>query len=138
MKHIIKNCLSVCLLGLLPVLPAQSDQAPKDGYPFPILSDLDDQVMKSYNLYFEVPEELRVLYVENFSLDIAAYNGEGRYGLPVPGTFIIDRQGVIRASFADTDYTKRMEPAAIIEALDKLDEPDRMPAGKSRVDAAPR
>jgi peroxiredoxin len=112
------------LVAVTPQTPDRSaGQIEKDGYPFPILSDLDDRVMKTYNLYFEVPEELRTLYVENFSLDIAAYNGEGRYGLPVPGTFIIDRQGIIRATFADTDYTKRMEPAAIIEALAALDKP---------------
>lgn len=41
-------------------------------------------------------------------------------GLPVPGTFVIDRQGIIRAAFADTDYTRRMEPAAIVEALSDI------------------
>lgn len=112
------------LVAVTPQTPSRSaGQIAKDAYPFPILSDLDDHVMKAYNLYFEVPEAVRNLYLQDFSLDIADYNGKGRYGLPVPGTFIIDRQGIIRATFADTDYTKRMEPAAIIEALAALDEP---------------
>jgi hypothetical protein len=38
----------------------------------------------------------------------------------VPGTFVIDGTGVIRAAFADTDYTQRMEPAAILAALEAL------------------
>ncbi|NIV31325.1 MAG: AhpC/TSA family protein, partial [Anaerolineae bacterium] len=53
-------------------------------------------------------------------LDLAAYNGAGRYELPVPGTFVIDSRGIVRAAFADVDYKKRMEPAAIIAALRAL------------------
>lgn len=106
------------LIAVTPQTPDRSlEQYRKDAYPFQILSDLDDSVMKAYNLYFVVPESLRSVYIQDFNLDIAAYNGNGRYGLPVPGTFVIDQQGIIRAVFADTDYTKRMEPAAIIEAL---------------------
>jgi len=112
------------LVAVTPQTPDRSaGQIKKDAYPFPILSDLDDAVMKAYNLYFEVPEALRNLYMKEFSLDITDYNGKGRYGLPVPGTFVIDRQGIIRAAFADTDYTKRMEPADIVAALAVLDEP---------------
>jgi len=40
--------------------------------------------------------------------------------LPVPATFVIDRDGVVRAAFADVDYRKRMEPAAILAALKGL------------------
>ena len=110
------------LIAITPQIPDRSlEQYKKDAYPFQILSDLDDSVMKTYNLYFEVPEALRSVYIQDFNLDIAAYNGKGRYGLPVPGTFVIDRQGIIRAMFADTDYTKRMEPAVIIEALAGLE-----------------
>ena len=106
------------LIAVTPQTPGRSlEQHKKNAYPFQILSDLDDSVMKAYNLYFEVPEALRSVYIQDFNLDIAAYNGNGRYGLPVPGTFVIDSQGIIQAVFADTDYTRRMEPAAIIEAL---------------------
>jgi len=50
-------------------------------------------------------------------LDLAEYNGAGRYVLPVPGTFVIDSRGIIRGAFAKTDYTQRMEPSAILEVL---------------------
>lgn len=109
---------------LIAVTPQQPDQSLKqvteDGYPFEILSDLDDTVMKDYNLYFEVSEELDAVY-RKMGLNLEAFNGEGRRGLPVPGTFVIDRNGVIRAAFADVDYTRRMEPAAVVEALKRLD-----------------
>lgn len=109
------------LVAVTPQTPDRSrGQIEKDAYPFHVLSDLDNRVMQAYNLYFEVPEALRMLYIEDFDLDIAEYNGEGRYGLPVPGTFVIDTQGIVRAAFADTDYRKRMEPAEIIRALTEI------------------
>lgn len=95
----------------------------KDGYPFEILSDLDDRVMKTYRLYFPVPIALSTLYRERLGLDLAEFNGPGRDGLPVPATFVIDRQGLVQGAFADTDYRKRMEPAAILDALAGLPTP---------------
>jgi peroxiredoxin len=50
----------------------------------------------------------------------APLNGPDRRVLPVPATFVIDGDGVIRAAFADVDYRQRMEPAAIIAALDQV------------------
>ena len=106
------------LIAITPQKPDKSkEQIEKAEYSFEILSDLDDSVMKSYNLYFEVPPELHELYMKRFGFDITDYNGKDRLGLPVPGTFVIGRDGVIRASFAKTDYKKRMDPRDIIDAL---------------------
>lgn len=109
------------LIAITPQTPDKSlEQVKKDGYPFEILSDLDDQVMKAYQLYWEIPPELNQVYQHSFGLDVAAFNGKGRHGLPVPGTFIIDQGGIVRAASADTDYKKRMEPADILAALKQL------------------
>lgn len=109
------------LLAVTPQLPDKSlEQVKKDGYPFPIVSDLDSSVSRDYRLWFEVPTELSEVYQRNFELDLAAYNGAGRYELPVPGTFVIDRDAVVRAAYSDVDYTKRMEPAEILKALKEL------------------
>ncbi len=109
------------LIAVTPQVPDQSrKQLEADGYPFEILSDLDDQVMQAYDLYFEVPADLSAVYQNRLDLDLADYNGPGRYVLPVPATFVIDTDGVIRAAFADVDYRQRMEPTAIVSALAKL------------------
>jgi peroxiredoxin len=112
---------------LLAVTPQRSDksreQVEKDGYGFEILSDLDERVIKAYRLYFEVSPDLGEVYRRVLSLDLAEYNGDGRYVLPVPATFVIDRRGVIRAAYADVDYRMRMEPAAILAALKAINRP---------------
>lgn len=106
---------------LIAVTPQQPDkslaQVEKDGYPFEILSDLDSRVMTAYNLMFEVPEEISELYKDRFSLDLAEYNGKGRYVLPVPATFVIDQTGTIQAAFVDTDYRQRVEPKQVLDIL---------------------
>ncbi|MGB5833604.1 MAG: hypothetical protein WBG92_16645 [Thiohalocapsa sp.] len=67
-----------------------------------------------------MPADLSEVYKEALSLDLAEYNGAGRYVLPVPATFVIDRNGVIRAAFVDLDYRQRVEPAEIVAALKTL------------------
>jgi peroxiredoxin len=106
------------LIAVTPQRPDKSkEQLEKAEYTFEVLSDLDDNVMKLYNLYFEVPQELHELYKNRFNFDITDYNGKNRFGLPVPGTFVIDQDGTIKAAYAKTDYKKRMEPEDIIKAL---------------------
>ena len=106
------------LIAVTPQRPDKSlEQLEKSEYTFEVLSDLDGSVMKSYNLYFEVSQELYELYKNRFNFDITDYNGKNRLGLPVPGTFVIDRDGIIKAAYAKTDYKKRMEPEDIIKAL---------------------
>ena len=109
------------LIAITPQTPDKSlEQFKQDGFPFPVLSDLDYKIIKSYNLLWEVSPELDAAYKHAFGLDVSNYNGNGRRGLPVPGTFVIDKKGIVRATFADTDYQKRMEPADILAALERL------------------
>ena len=107
------------LIAVTPQQPDKSlEQLKKDGFPFTILSDLDSRVMQAYELYFELDDELLAVYRKH-GLDIEAYNGAGRTVLPVPGTFVIGTDGRVIAMQAETDYTRRMEPAAILQALDR-------------------
>lgn len=109
------------IIAVTPQLPDKSlAQVKKDKFPFEILSDLDNKVMQDYKLYFVVPQKLNELYQRKFGLRLEEYNGQGRLGLPVPATLVINRAGVITAVFADIDYKKRMEPADILAALKKL------------------
>ena len=108
------------LISITPQKPGKSlQQLKKDKFPFDILSDLDSSVIKQYKLFFTLSPKLVTLY-KKFGINLEDFNGKGRNELPVPGTFVIDKKGIIRAAFANTDYTKRMEPRAIIDALKGL------------------
>ena len=43
-----------------------------------------------------------------------------RWVLPLPATYIIDRNGLVMLSYVDADHTTRLEPAEIITALTHL------------------
>jgi peroxiredoxin len=106
------------LIAVTPQTPDKSkEQIKRSEYTFEVLSDLDNSVMKAYNLYFEVPQELHELYRNRFGFDITDYNGKDRLGLPVPGTFVIGQDGIILSAYAKTDYKMRMEPEDILEVL---------------------
>lgn len=42
------------------------------------------------------------------------------YGIPHPGIFVIDGDGVIQAKFAEEDYRERPDPSLILDAVDAL------------------
>ncbi|WP_126454965.1 peroxiredoxin-like family protein [Sulfuriflexus mobilis] len=108
------------LITITPQKPDRSaQQIRKDDYSFEVLSDLDSKVMKAFRLYYELDPELNEVYLKH-GLDIAAYNGPGRTVLPVPGSFVIDKSGIVRAMHADTDYKQRMATSEIIKALKDL------------------
>ena len=72
-----------------------------------------------FGLTFALPDYLRVLYT-TFPLDLAEYNGDASWTLPMPARFVIDRQGVVRAAESDPDYTTRPEPEDTLATLRAL------------------
>jgi len=108
------------LIAVTPQTPDKSlPQINKNALTFEVLSDLDDEVMYLYKMYHRVDDELNEVYRKN-GIDIEAYNGAGRRVLPVPGTYIIDQNSVIRGVHADTDYKQRMEVSTILSILEEI------------------
>jgi peroxiredoxin len=81
----------------------------------PLLYDLDGSVMEAYKIAFTIPEYLQSGYQMFAGFPDA--NANTGWRLPVPATFVIDQQGVIRGRYVNADYTYRMEPAEILSAL---------------------
>lgn len=86
---------------------------------FELCSDEGNRVANEYGLVITVDEALRPLYLE-WGINIPEANGDDSYRLPVPATYVIDSSGRIRAAHVDKDYTRRMEPDAIVAALHAL------------------
>ena len=112
--------LGATLIGVSPETPDHSlTTKEKQALEFEVVSDSNNRVSRDYGLLFTVYESMRPLYLK-WGLDVPAYNGEDSWELPVPATYVIDRDRVVRAAHVDKDYTKRMEPRQIIEALRRL------------------
>jgi peroxiredoxin len=87
---------------------------------FRVLSDLDQVVMRAYEVQFTLAGDLEDLQVKVFQNDPREQNADHSRSLPVPATFVIDQGGVIRATFVSTDWRYRPEPADIIASLEAL------------------
>jgi peroxiredoxin len=83
---------------------------------FPLLSDAGNQVARQFGLIYRVPEYQQAIYKSVF-VNLPFTNGDDSWELPIPATFILERDGTVFAASANEDYTERPEPAAILRAL---------------------
>lgn len=86
---------------------------------FPVLHDPGNAVAGQYGLTYEFSDGFRELYT-GFGIDLAEYNGDDSWRLPIPARFIVDGDGVIRYAEADPDYMIRPEPEDTLEAVREL------------------
>ncbi|MBT5434139.1 MAG: redoxin domain-containing protein [Alphaproteobacteria bacterium] len=86
---------------------------------FPVLCDIDNDYALSLGLAVWFGEEIKPLLLE-LGIDLEEYQGNAGWVIPVPATFVLNRDGRIVARFANADFRKRMEPAAILETLKTL------------------
>lgn len=109
---------------LIAVSPQSPDntlsQQEKEGLRFQVLSDTNGLVAAFYNILFDVPSYIQEVMLHNFGLNLAEYNATDRWILPVPSTFMIDENGIIRSSYVNPDFMQRQEPHEILAQLRKL------------------
>ena len=108
------------LVAVSPETPDNSlSTTEKNELQFQVLSDQGNAVAREFGLVFSLPDALRPLY-EKFEIDIPNYNGDDSYEIPVPATYVIDQNRIVRFSFVSTDYTRRAEPAEVVAALQQI------------------
>ena len=87
---------------------------------FDILSDLDYGLALLFGIVFKFPDPIRDLYLR-IGIDRGARHGNRHaWLLPIPATYIVDRQGIITHANVDPDFRRRMEPSEIIKVLDNM------------------
>ena len=72
----------------------------KQAIPYPLLSDVDSEVIRAYGILNDQiqPGEMFL------------------YGIPYPGTYVTDQDGVVVAKFFHDTYKKRDSPELLIDA----------------------
>ena len=73
--------------------------------------------MKDYDVMFDVTKAYEEKIMSEFSIDIAKNNGRDVAHLPVPATFIINRDGIIVAVKFDPDYKNRASVKWMLQNL---------------------
>jgi peroxiredoxin len=82
-----------------------------------VLSDIDNGYALSVGLVMWLGEEVSSLY-QKFGLDIDRYQGNATWFVPIPATFVLDRNGMIIGRKVDPDFRHRMDIEEILRALD--------------------
>lgn len=109
------------LVAISPMLPDNSlSTVEKNALEFEVLSDTGNAVAREYGLVWRLPADLQEIYVNLWSILLPQVNGDDSWELPIPGTFVIGRDGGVRYAFVDPDYTRRAEPADVLAALQQV------------------
>lgn len=93
--------------------------AKKHHLTFSVLGDPGNQVAAKFGLVYTFPDDLRELH-KQFGIDFKRFYGDDTWQVPMPGRFILDSQGTIIHSDVHPDYTKRPEPADIVNILKSI------------------
>ena len=83
---------------------------------FQVLVDMDNGYAMSLNLVFWVGDEMRK-FMSEAGIDLAEFQGNESWMVPVPATFVVGKDGMIRERFVDPDYRKRMTVETMLAAF---------------------
>ena len=76
---------------------------------FRLLSDAQSSVARQFGLAYRVPEYQQEIYRRVF-VNLPFVNGDDCWELPIPATYVLNGDGIIRYSSVNPDYTDRPEP----------------------------
>jgi len=105
-------------------LVAISPQTEKQAYfmhdqhklAFPLLVDAHNEVARQFGLVYRVPEEQQTIYRRTF-VNLPFVNGDDSWELPIPATYVMDRDGSILFASVNEDYSERPEPSHVVSVL---------------------
>lgn len=112
------KALGAQLVAISPESPDSSLSAEQiKQLPFTVLSDQGAKVAATFGVAWEVPEFLLEHMRNDRQLDLEAINNGNNNILPIPATFILNKDGQVIWRYVDVDYRTRSEPKDILEAL---------------------
>jgi len=105
------------LVAVSPETPDNTlDTSEKNALAFDVLSDTEGRLADALGIRFELSPAIKALY-QKFGHDLPARNGDTRWSLPLPATYVVDKGGRIVLAHVDPDYRNRLDPARALEAL---------------------
>ncbi len=114
------EALGATLVAISPQTPDNSlSTSEKNQLKYEVLSDVGNKVANQFGLVFTLNPKLHELY-DKWGLTIPKFNGDDSWKIPIPATYVINTDGKVSYAFTDIDYTKRAEPADVIDNLKGL------------------
>ncbi len=112
------KALGASLVAISPQTPDNSlTMAEKNALDYSVLSDSGNTVARQFGIVYKLGEAMYEAQTNVFGVDLEKFNGDTSRELPLPGAFVLDRDGVIRFGQVFVDVSERVEPSAILDAL---------------------
>ena len=92
------------------VIPAEA------GGGFINLSDRGNEVARRFGLVYPLGDAIRNVY-RDFGIRLEELNADDSYEVPVPASYVVDREMRIRYAFASADLTDRAEPETLLKEV---------------------
>jgi peroxiredoxin len=115
------NKLGAQLVAISPETPDNTfSTAEKNDLAFMVLSDAKGKLADALGIRFELSPAVTAYFVRA-GHDLPARNGDDRWSLPMPATYVVEQGGRIAFAYVDPDYRKRFDPSAAVQALRSLE-----------------
>ena len=88
----------------------------ESGADIPVLTDLDSGYALELELAIKINDEKRNA-MTSAGWDIAPFQDNDNWILPIPATYVVGQDGLVKARFVDPDYRKRMAIEDLLAGL---------------------
>ncbi len=105
---------NAAVLALSPQMKDRREDVVMVG--FEDLCDQGNQVARSFGLVYPLGEEIAKIY-RGFGIHLTELNGDESLELPLPATYVVDRDATIRYAYTSGDISERAEPEELVEVL---------------------
>lgn len=92
--------------------------------PFPVLTDIDNGYALLLNLAIWLGPDLQKLLSGR---DLPNFHGNDAWMLPIPATFVVGTDGLVKARYVDPDFRRRMAIDDLIAAFAGVGSQERLP-----------
>lgn len=114
------HALGAELVAISPQTPDNSlSMAQKDSLQFYVLSDARGSVGKKFGLMYKMSDDL-IRVFKRKGTDIAQFNGNDDWELPLALTYVAAPDGTITYAFLDVDHRRRASVKEVLRALRKI------------------
>lgn len=100
-----------------------SEMAEKLDLGFFVAHDENNELARSLGLTFKLDAKTIKKYRE-YKIDVPESNGTRKWELPIPATYIIDQDSVVRYVFDDEDYSKRASTKKLLKVVEEIQSDD--------------
>lgn len=108
------RALNTTLIAVSPQSPELTDRTVVDnGVDFAVLSDPELAAANGFGISFTLSPDAVDLYAAN-GIDVPVLNGNGLWVLPVPATYVVGPDGVIRYAHIEGDPTPAPKPEDVL------------------------